>query len=112
MHFLLQYPKKEYFYIKYFYETVLRKIPTLPSLLCPLIGLKPWIGPPLPTSQALLSLLPRTGTDQHAEPVRLIHGPNNYKDTKFCMSSFLVFNGVYRLETQSVMLVFSTPLVN
>jgi hypothetical protein len=28
------------------------------------------------------------------------------------MSSLLVFNRVYRLETQSVMLVFSTPLVN
>ncbi len=28
------------------------------------------------------------------------------------MSSLLVFNGVYRLEIQSVMLVFSTPLVN
>jgi hypothetical protein len=27
------------------------------------------------------------------------------------MSSLLVFNGVYRLEIQSVMLVFSTPLV-
>ncbi len=28
------------------------------------------------------------------------------------MSSLLVFNGVYRMEIQSVMLVFSTPLVN
>ncbi len=28
------------------------------------------------------------------------------------MSSLLVFNRVYRLEMQSVMLVFSTPLVN
>ncbi len=28
------------------------------------------------------------------------------------MSSLLVFNRVYRLEIQSVMLVFSTPLVN
>ncbi len=34
------------------------------------------------------------------------HGPNNYKDTK------LVFKRVYRLEIQSAMLVFSTPLVN
>jgi hypothetical protein len=40
------------------------------------------------------------------------HGTNNYKDTKPWMSSLLVFNTVYRLETQSVMLVFSTPLVN
>jgi hypothetical protein len=40
------------------------------------------------------------------------HGPNNYKDTKNLMSSFLVFNRVYRLEIQSVMLVFSTPLVD
>ncbi len=35
-----------------------------------------------------------------------IHGPNIYKDTK------LVFNRVYRLEILSVVLVFSTPLVN
>ncbi len=28
------------------------------------------------------------------------------------MSSLLVFNRVYKLEIQSVMLVFSTPLVN
>jgi hypothetical protein len=40
------------------------------------------------------------------------HGPNNYKDTKPIMSSLLVFNRVYRLEIQSIMLVFSTPLVN
>jgi hypothetical protein len=33
------------------------------------------------------------------------HGPNNYKDNK--PSSLLVFNRVYRLEKQSVMLVFS-----
>jgi hypothetical protein len=32
--------------------------------------------------------------------------------TKTLMSFFLVFNTLYRLETQSVMLVFSTPLVN
>jgi hypothetical protein len=40
--------------------------------------------------------------------------PNNYKDTKSEMSSLLVFNRVYRQEihTPSVMLVFSTPLVN
>jgi hypothetical protein len=37
-----------------------------------------------------------------------LHGPNNYKDTKPQMSSLLV----YILEIQSVMLVFSTPLVN
>ena len=43
---------------------------------------------------------------------RLKHGPNNYKDTKPLMSSLLVFDRVYRLEIQSVMLVFSTPLVN
>ncbi len=34
------------------------------------------------------------------------HGPNNYKDTKPSMSSLLVFNRVYRLEIQLVMLVF------
>ncbi len=28
------------------------------------------------------------------------------------MSSLLVFNRVYRLEIQSIMLVFTTPLVN
>ncbi len=33
---------------------------------------------------------------------------NYYKDTKPKMSSLLVFNRVYRLEIQSVMLVFST----
>ncbi len=32
------------------------------------------------------------------------HGQRNYKDTK------LVFNSVYRLEIQSVMLVFATPM--
>jgi hypothetical protein len=40
------------------------------------------------------------------------HGPNNDKDTNPKMSSLLVFNRVFRLEIQSVMLVFSTPLVN
>jgi hypothetical protein len=40
------------------------------------------------------------------------HGPNIYKDTKPLMSSLLVFNRVYRLEIQSVILLFSTPLVN
>ncbi len=40
------------------------------------------------------------------------HRRNNYnKDTKPQMLSLLVFNRVYRLEIQSVMLVFSTPLV-
>jgi hypothetical protein len=39
-------------------------------------------------------------------------GTWNYKDTKSKMSSLQVFNRVYRLEIQSVMLVFSTPLVN
>ncbi len=39
------------------------------------------------------------------------HGPNIYKDTKPKMSPLLVFYRVYRLEIQSVMLVFSTPLV-
>ncbi len=38
--------------------------------------------------------------------------PNNYIDTKPYMSSLLVLYRVYRLEIQSVMLVFSTPLVN
>jgi hypothetical protein len=37
------------------------------------------------------------------------HGLINYKPK---MSSLLVFNRVYRLDIQSVMLVFSTPLVN
>jgi hypothetical protein len=41
-----------------------------------------------------------------------IHGRRNYKDTKPEMSSLLVFDKFYRLEIQSVMLVFSTPLVN
>ncbi len=41
-----------------------------------------------------------------------VHGPNSYNDTKPKMSSLLVFNGVYRVERHSVMLVFSTPLVN
>jgi hypothetical protein len=36
------------------------------------------------------------------------YGRNNYKDTK--LLSLLVFNKVYRLEIQSVMLVFSTQL--
>ncbi len=40
------------------------------------------------------------------------HGRGNYKDTKIQMLSLLVFIRVYRLEIQSVMLVFSTPLVN
>ncbi len=40
------------------------------------------------------------------------HRPNNYKDTKPSISSLLVFNRVYRLAIQSIMLVFSTPLVN
>ncbi len=35
-----------------------------------------------------------------------------YKDTKPQKSSLLVFNRVYRLEIQSIILVFSTPLVN
>ncbi len=38
----------------------------------------------------------------------LPHGQRNYKDTKPEMSSLLVFNRVYRLEIQSVMLVFSS----
>ncbi len=40
------------------------------------------------------------------------HGPNIYKDTKSQVSSLLVFNRVYRLEIQSVMMVFSTYFVN
>ena len=36
------------------------------------------------------------------------HGRNNHKDTKLEMSSLLVFNGIYRLKIQSVMLVFLT----
>ncbi len=42
----------------------------------------------------------------------LTHGQRNYKDTKPYMSSSLVFNRVFRLELQSVVLVCSTPLVN
>ncbi len=42
----------------------------------------------------------------------LCHRPNNYKDTKPYLSSLLVFNKVYIQERHSVMLVFSTPLVN
>ncbi len=38
------------------------------------------------------------------------HGLINYKDTKSKMSFLLVFNRAYRLEIQSVMLVFSTQL--
>jgi hypothetical protein len=41
----------------------------------------------------------------------ITHGRRNHKDTRPYMSSSLVFNRVYRLEIQSVM-VFSTPLVN
>jgi hypothetical protein len=49
---------------------------------------------------------------RHKRPgVTGTHGPDIYKDTKPQMSSLLVFNRVYRLEIQSVMLVFSTPLV-
>jgi hypothetical protein len=40
----------------------------------------------------------------------LKHGRYNYEDTKSQMSSLLVFNRVYRLERQLVMLVFSTQL--
>ncbi len=40
------------------------------------------------------------------------HGPIIYTDAKPYMSSFLVFNRVYKLGIQSVMLLFSTPLVN
>jgi hypothetical protein len=39
-------------------------------------------------------------------------GQRNYKDTNPQLPSLLVFNRVYRLEIQSVMLVFSNPLVN
>jgi hypothetical protein len=40
------------------------------------------------------------------------HGLNNYKETKLLMSSLLVLIRVYGLETQSVMLAFSTGFVN
>jgi hypothetical protein len=43
---------------------------------------------------------------------RKAHGPNIYEDTKPQMSSLLMFKRVYKLEILSVMLVFSTPLVN
>jgi hypothetical protein len=47
------------------------------------------------------------------ENLTLWNGPHIYEDTKSKMSSLLMFNRVYnRLEIQSVMLVFSTPLVN
>ncbi len=39
-------------------------------------------------------------------------GRNSYRGTKPWMSSFLVLNRVDRIEIQSVMLVFSTTLVN
>ncbi len=39
-------------------------------------------------------------------------GTWNYQDTKSKMSSLQVFHRVYRLERKSVMLVFSTPLMN
>jgi hypothetical protein len=57
-------------------------------------------------------LLARKKRGELQEEVKLYHGPNNYKDTKPQMSSLLVFTRVYRLEIQSVMLVFLTPLVN
>jgi hypothetical protein len=44
--------------------------------------------------------------------VLITHVPIIYKETKPQMSSLLVFNRVNRLMIQSVMLVFSTPLVN
>jgi hypothetical protein len=44
--------------------------------------------------------------------VVLKHGLNNCKGTKPQMSSLMAFNRVYRLEIQSVMLVFSTGFVD
>jgi hypothetical protein len=40
------------------------------------------------------------------------YGLINYLDTKPVMSSLLVFYRVYRLEIQSVMLLFSTGFLN
>jgi hypothetical protein len=45
-------------------------------------------------------------------PIGILMDQNYYEDTKPLMSALLVFKRVYRLEIQSVMLVFSTPLVN
>jgi hypothetical protein len=50
--------------------------------------------------------------EQHSLIHTFTHGPNNYTDTKPLMSSLLVVRRVYRLEIQSVMLLFSGPLVN
>jgi hypothetical protein len=46
--------------------------------------------------------------EEEIRQVRHNHGERNYKDTKPYMSSLLVFIRVYRLEIQSVMLVFLT----
>ncbi len=42
--------------------------------------------------------------------MNLIHGPNNYKDTKPQMSSLLGFNRVYRLEIHSKSCWYFRPL--
>jgi hypothetical protein len=52
--------------------------------------------------------LQRAGGEHHV--FQQEHRPNIYKDTKHV--SLLAFNRVYRLEIQSAILVFSTPLVN
>ncbi len=48
----------------------------------------------------------------HHAIIVLKHGLDIYKDTKLEVSSLLKFNRVYRLEIQSVMLVFSTGFVD
>jgi hypothetical protein len=48
----------------------------------------------------------------YRENATCTHGRRNYYDTNPLTSSLLVFNRVYRLEIQSVMLVFATPLGN
>jgi hypothetical protein len=51
-----------------------------------------------------------SGNFELGNPVHVLHGPNNEKDTQPLMSSLLVFNRVFRLELQGVMLIFSTLL--
>jgi hypothetical protein len=51
-------------------------------------------------------------TTEDIEKVRQTHGLIKYKDTKPQMLSLLVFNRVFILETQAVMLVFSTGFLN
>ncbi len=72
-----------------------------------------WVTETAVACQVRIKWLHHSWIPHHS--VYLYHGPNIYKDTKPETSSLLVFNRVYRLEmilVQSVMLVFSTLLVN